>query len=271
MSPGWHSSTLQIASSVENRIAFAFPVFRIDRFASVMSTASDNSVSDICRRPSIASRLTVIGMAQTVPSNSSRIAEPAANTRLSTNTIHRYPTDNRDRVTGCGRTHGRVEPAEKAGRDVQQLQREKCPSDRPQPVRIRHRQKGRPRSTVAITWARATKILSVAADPTIPTTINQRTPIVAECRFSPGFHRGSTPQTGWEKIKESSNPRMRAPRKIRFPNPSQAHHQPGTLNQSIVIGNKMKKKTGNMPSPYRKTINSPKSRSVKRNLSKNDK
>jgi hypothetical protein len=77
-----------MASSVENRIAFAFPVFRIDRFARVMSTASDNSVSDICRSPNTSSRLTVIGMAQTVPSNSSRIAEPAANTRLSTNTIN---------------------------------------------------------------------------------------------------------------------------------------------------------------------------------------
>ena len=32
MSPGWHESAAQIASSVEKRIARAFPVFRIDRF-----------------------------------------------------------------------------------------------------------------------------------------------------------------------------------------------------------------------------------------------
>jgi hypothetical protein len=36
MSPGWHDSASQIASSVENRIARALPVFRIERLASVM-------------------------------------------------------------------------------------------------------------------------------------------------------------------------------------------------------------------------------------------
>ena len=37
MSPGWHESASQIASSVEKRMARAFPVLRIERLASVMS------------------------------------------------------------------------------------------------------------------------------------------------------------------------------------------------------------------------------------------
>ncbi|MFT6196958.1 MAG: hypothetical protein ACJAXY_001286, partial [Nonlabens sp.] len=36
MSPGWHSRASQIASRVENRTAFAFPVFKIERFAVVI-------------------------------------------------------------------------------------------------------------------------------------------------------------------------------------------------------------------------------------------
>src|SRR5204863_4969804 len=35
MSPGWHESAPQIASSVEKRIARALPVFRIERLVSV--------------------------------------------------------------------------------------------------------------------------------------------------------------------------------------------------------------------------------------------
>src|ERR1017187_6448004 len=71
MSPGWQSSVLQIASSVEKRTARAFPVLRIDRLARVISTASDNSGSDMRRRSNISSSLTAMGMIYTVPSNSS--------------------------------------------------------------------------------------------------------------------------------------------------------------------------------------------------------
>lgn len=39
ISPGLHSNTLHIASSVEKRIAFAFPLLSIDRFASVIPIA----------------------------------------------------------------------------------------------------------------------------------------------------------------------------------------------------------------------------------------
>jgi hypothetical protein len=53
---------LQIASRVENRIAFALPVFNIDKLASVMSTRSDNSESDIFRFANITSRLTIIAI-----------------------------------------------------------------------------------------------------------------------------------------------------------------------------------------------------------------
>src|SRR6516164_6415074 len=44
-SPGWHCSASQMASSVEKRTARAFPVFRIDRLASVIPILSDSSVS----------------------------------------------------------------------------------------------------------------------------------------------------------------------------------------------------------------------------------
>ena len=36
ISLGWHSNASQIASSVEKRIAFAFPVFKIDKLAKVI-------------------------------------------------------------------------------------------------------------------------------------------------------------------------------------------------------------------------------------------
>src|SRR5687767_11901062 len=62
MSPGWHESAPQIASSVEKRIARALPVLRIDRLASVMPTRSASSVSVIRRSWSTSSSLTSIAM-----------------------------------------------------------------------------------------------------------------------------------------------------------------------------------------------------------------
>lgn len=47
ISPGWQFSILHIASSVLNRMAFAFPVFRIDKFAGVIPTRSESSLSEI--------------------------------------------------------------------------------------------------------------------------------------------------------------------------------------------------------------------------------
>src|SRR5262249_10921816 len=60
MSPGWHPSASQIASSVENRIARALPVFRIDRLASAIPIRSASSVSVIRRSWSTSSSLTAI-------------------------------------------------------------------------------------------------------------------------------------------------------------------------------------------------------------------
>src|SRR3954453_20384692 len=51
-----------MASSVEKRIARAFPVLRIDRLASVMSILSASSVSVIRRSWSRSSSLTAIAM-----------------------------------------------------------------------------------------------------------------------------------------------------------------------------------------------------------------
>lgn len=47
ISPGWQSSTSQMASSVEKRIAFTFLVFRLDRFTVDIPTRSDNSFREI--------------------------------------------------------------------------------------------------------------------------------------------------------------------------------------------------------------------------------
>lgn len=49
MSPGWHSNTLQIVSGLLNLMAFALPVFRIERFDKVNPTWSESSLSDIFR------------------------------------------------------------------------------------------------------------------------------------------------------------------------------------------------------------------------------
>src|SRR5512145_1991978 len=62
MSPGWHDSASQIASSVEKRIARALPVFKIERLASVIPTRSASSVSVIRRSWSRSSSLTAIAI-----------------------------------------------------------------------------------------------------------------------------------------------------------------------------------------------------------------
>src|SRR5690348_1208982 len=62
MSPGWHESASQIASSVEKRIARALPVLRIERLASVILTWSASSVSVIRRSWSRSSSLTAIAI-----------------------------------------------------------------------------------------------------------------------------------------------------------------------------------------------------------------
>ena len=60
MSDGWHSKASQIASNVENRIALAFPFFKIDRLAMVIPTLFDSSVKLIFRFASMTSKLMTI-------------------------------------------------------------------------------------------------------------------------------------------------------------------------------------------------------------------
>lgn len=45
MSPGLQSNALQMASKVSNRIAFAFPFFKIERLDKVMPTFSLTAIS----------------------------------------------------------------------------------------------------------------------------------------------------------------------------------------------------------------------------------
>lgn len=63
MSLGWQSSALQIASKVLKRIAFAFPVFKIERLDKVKSTLSESSFREIFRFAIITSKFTIIGIA----------------------------------------------------------------------------------------------------------------------------------------------------------------------------------------------------------------
>jgi len=76
MSPGWQSRALQIASNVLKRIAFALPVFRMERLDNVKSTLSESSFRDIFRFAIITSRFTIIGITYTVNSFSSWISIP---------------------------------------------------------------------------------------------------------------------------------------------------------------------------------------------------
>ena len=58
--PAGNPIPCKIASNVEKRTAFALPVFRIERFAGVMSIFSASSPKDIFLRAIIMSRFTII-------------------------------------------------------------------------------------------------------------------------------------------------------------------------------------------------------------------
>ena len=60
ISPGWHSRALHRASSVENLIARALPVFRMERFVAEIPTFSASSPEDIFLRASITSIFTIM-------------------------------------------------------------------------------------------------------------------------------------------------------------------------------------------------------------------
>lgn len=70
ISPGWQLSSIQIALSVEKRIAFALPVFKMDKFAFVIPTLSERSLSDTFLFAIMTSRFTIIANGSPpVPSN----------------------------------------------------------------------------------------------------------------------------------------------------------------------------------------------------------
>ena len=62
MSPGWQSRMLRMLVSVENLMAFAFPVLRMERLDGVMFILSARSPKEILRFAIITSRFTIIGM-----------------------------------------------------------------------------------------------------------------------------------------------------------------------------------------------------------------
>lgn len=60
MSPGWQSKARQMASRVENRMALALPVLRMERLAWVMPIFSARSCDEILRRAIMTSKFTII-------------------------------------------------------------------------------------------------------------------------------------------------------------------------------------------------------------------
>ena len=62
ISPGWHSSALQIASRVDSRIAFALPFFKTEMLAIVIPTFSASSVTLIFLLASMTSMLMIIAI-----------------------------------------------------------------------------------------------------------------------------------------------------------------------------------------------------------------
>lgn len=87
ISPGWQSSAVHIALSVEKRIAFTLPDFKRERFASVMPMSLASSLERILRLANTTSNRTIIGMGYTVSSCSSAIFCAAAITCVSGNKI----------------------------------------------------------------------------------------------------------------------------------------------------------------------------------------
>src|SRR5205823_6795348 len=137
MSPGWHESASQIASSVEKRTARALPVLRMERFASVIPTRSASSVSVIRRSWSRSSSLTAIAISHCPfevfaherafrehagQQKREEYGEPAADGKAGI-----YVERMRRSRNGLG---------DRANGDAEELQREQRPSDPLQTVRI---------------------------------------------------------------------------------------------------------------------------------------
>lgn len=68
ISAGWQSNALHIDSNVLNRIALAFPVFKIERLDKVKSTLSESSFSEIFLFAIITSKFTTMAITYIVNS-----------------------------------------------------------------------------------------------------------------------------------------------------------------------------------------------------------
>src|ERR1700730_7484023 len=138
MSPGWQPSAPQIASSVENRIARALPVLRIERLASVMSMRSASSVRVIRRSWSSSSSFTAMAMSHRpfeVFTHQRALGEDA---RENEGQDDRQPAAGRKAGVEMKRMSGRRNGfADKTYDEAEHLLSEQKPGDRLQAVCIR--------------------------------------------------------------------------------------------------------------------------------------
>src|SRR6185503_10547355 len=155
MSPGWHASASQIASSVEKRIARALPVFRIERLASAIPILSASSVSVIRRSWSRSSSLMVIAMSHRpfeVFAHERAFSEhPGQQEREE----YGEPAADREACVYVKRMRrSRNGPGDCADHNAEKVQREQHPGDRLQPGRVRGDERDAPRTVPTITRSR---------------------------------------------------------------------------------------------------------------------
>src|SRR5262245_12000262 len=138
MSPGWHESASQIASSVEKRIARALPVLRIERLASVIPIRSASSVNVIRRSWSRSSSLTAIAISHCpfeVFTHDRAFGKDAGQQKR-----EEYGEPATDRKAGIyveRMCWSRNRPGDRADDEAEKLQRQQRPGDPLQTVRVR--------------------------------------------------------------------------------------------------------------------------------------
>src|ERR1700754_68012 len=137
MSPGWHESASQIASSVEKRIARALPVLRIERLASAIPIRSASSVSVIRRSWSMSSSLMAIAISNRpfeVFAHERALSEHAGQQEREE---HGQPAIDRKAGVHMKRmSWSRNGLGDCADHNAEKVQREQHPGDRLQPRRV---------------------------------------------------------------------------------------------------------------------------------------
>ena len=104
MSPGWQSSTSQIAFKVENRIALTFPVLILERFTLEIPTFYANSFSDIFLSAITRSNLNIIAIIITYNNSSISFCMEYAsfkrlpNKKISSPIVNVFPSKNTSSV-----------------------------------------------------------------------------------------------------------------------------------------------------------------------------